>query len=91
MPGGGGGMSADETASSILGALDADDDDSLSMDEILSALGQDEDSDGGLSTIFASLDGDGDGSINASELSAAIKQQMDAGYRAYARQASETV
>lgn len=90
-PGGGGGMSADETASSILDAFDTDDDDSLSMDEILSALGQDEDSDGGLSTIFASLDGDGDGSINASELSAAIKQQMDAGYRAYARQASETV
>lgn len=90
-PGGGGGMSADETASSILDAFDADDDDSLSMDEILSALGQDENSDGGLSTIFASLDGDGDGSINASELSAAIKQQMDAGYRAYARQASETV
>lgn len=90
-PGGGGGMSADETASSILDALDTDDDDTLSMDEILSALGQDEDSDGGLSTIFASLDGDGDGSINANELSAAIKQQMDAGYRAYARQASETV
>ena len=90
-PGGGGGMSADETASSILDAFDTDDDDSLSMDEILSALGQDEDSYGGLSTIFASLDGDGNGSIDDSELSAAIKQQMDAGYRAYARQASETV
>ena len=90
-PPGGGGMSADEMASSILDAVDTDDDDSLSMDEILSALGQDEDSDGGLSAIFASLDGDGDGSINANELSAAIRQQMDAGYRAYASQASETV
>lgn len=90
-PSGGGGMSSEETASTILDAFDTDDDSELSMDEILAALGQDEDSDGGLSTIFASLDGDGDGSINANELSAAIKQQMDAGYRAYARQASETV
>jgi len=89
--GGGGGMSSDETASTILDAFDTDDDDELSMNEILAALGQDEDSDGGLSTIFASLDGDEDGGINANELSAAIKQQMDAGYRAYARQASETV
>lgn len=90
-PSGGGGMSSEETASTILDAFDTDDDSELSMDEILAALGQDEDSDGGLSTIFASLDGDGDGSINANELSAVIKQQMDAGYRAYARQASETV
>lgn len=89
-PGGGGGMSADETASSILDAFDTDDDSSLSMDEILSALGQDADSDGGLSSIFGSLDSDGDGAINASELSAAIQTNMDADYRAYARQAYET-
>ena len=92
-PGGGpgGGMSADEAASSILDELDTDEDSGLSIDEILSALGQDEDEDGSISSIFSSLDSDGDGSINAAELSAAIQQDMDAGYRAYARQASEQI
>lgn len=90
-PGGpppGGGMSADEAASSILDELDTDANSGLSIDEILSALGQDEDEDGSISSIFSSLDSDGDGNINAAELSAAIQQDMDAGYRAYARQAS---
>lgn len=90
-PPGGGGMSADETASSILDAFDTDEDSGLSIDEILSALGQEEDEDGSLSSIFSSIDGDGDGNINAAELSAALQQDMDAGYRAYARQASEQI
>ena len=57
------------------------------MDEILSAIGKENDQDGTLSSIFSSLDTDGNGSINTNELSAAIQQQMDAGYRAYAQAA----
>jgi Ca2+-binding EF-hand superfamily protein len=87
-PPGGKPPSADEAASSILSAFDTDEDSSLSMDEILSAIGQDSDEDDGLSSIFSSLDTDGDGQININELTAAIQQDMDAGYRAYA-QASE--
>ena len=83
----GGPPSADDAASSILSAFDTDDDSSLSMDEILSAIGKENDQDGTLSSIFSSLDTDGNGSINTNELSAAIQQQMDAGYRAYAQAA----
>lgn len=87
----GGGMSADETASSLIDAFDTDEDSGLSMDEILSALGQNEDEDGSILSVFSSLDSDGDGAINAGELSAAIQQDMDADYRAYARQAYEQI
>lgn len=89
-PPGGPPPSADETASSILSAYDENDDSSLSLDEVLAALGQDSDEDGAVSSIFSSLDTDSDGAINTNELSAAIQQKMEAGYRAYAQQAAQS-
>jgi len=91
-PGGGMGgppPSADEEASSILSALDTDEDSSLGMDEILSAFGMDSDDEtGSVSSALASLDSDGDGKLSLAELTSAIQQTRDAGYRAYAQQAS---
>lgn len=93
-PGGGAGgppPSADEEASSILSALDTDEDSSLDMDEILSAFGMEtDDEDGSVASALASLDSDGDGQLSLAELTSAIQQNRDAGYRAYAQQASLT-
>lgn len=96
-PGGpppGGGMggpppSADEEASSILSALDTDEDSGLDMDEILSAFGMEtDDEDGSVASALASLDNNGDGQLSLAELTSAIQQNREAGYRAYAAQAS---
>lgn len=84
-PGGG----ADDTAQDILSSYDTDEDSSLSMDEVLKALGMEsDDEDGSVNSVFSSLDTDGDGQINLAELTSAIRQTMDAGYRAYAEQAA---
>ena len=81
--------SADEEASSILSALDTDEDSSLGMHEILSAFGMDSDDEtGSVSSALASLDSDGDGKLSLAELTSAIQETRDAGYRAYAQQAS---
>lgn len=89
-PPGGPPPSPDEAATSLVDLFDTDDDSSLSQDEVLKALGLDSDADGSVGSAFASLDSDGDGLISTAELSAAIQQNMDAGYRAYAQQASAT-
>ncbi len=89
-PPGGKPPGADDAASSILTAFDSDTDSSLSVDEILKALGQDSDTDGGVASAFSSLDSDGDGQINLAELTSAIQSNVDAGYRAYAESASLT-
>lgn len=83
------GGSPDEAAQDILSAYDADEDSTLSMDEVLKALDMEsDDEDGSVSSVFSSLDSDGDGQINLAELTSAIQQNMDAGYRAYAEQAA---
>lgn len=91
-PGGGMGgppPSADEEASSILSALDTDEDSGLDMDEILSAFGMEtDDEDGSVASALASLDNNGDGQLSLAELTSAIQQNREAGYRAYAAQAS---
>lgn len=87
-PPGGPPPGAEETASSILSAFDSDDDDSLAIDEVLSALGDESDEDGQLGAIFDTLDTDGDGKLSSTELTAALRARMDAGYRAYATQAA---
>jgi len=91
-PGGGMGgppPSANEEASSILSALDTDENSGLDMDEILSAFGMEtDDADGSVASALASLDSDGDGQLSLAELTSAIQQNRDAGYRAYAQQAS---
>ena len=80
---------ADEEASSILSTFDTDEDSGLAMDEILSALGMEtDDADGSVASALASLDSDGDGQLSLAELTSAIQQNRDAGYRAYAAQAS---
>lgn len=82
---------ADEEASSILSALDADEDSGLDMDEILSAFGmKTDDEEGSVASALASLDSDGDGQLSLAELTSAIQQNREAGYRAYAAQASLT-
>ena len=85
------GPSADDAASSIMSAFDSDDDSSLSLDEILSALGQEDDEDGGVASALSSLDSDGDGQLSLAELTAGIQRDMDAGYRAYAEQAAAQI
>lgn len=84
-PPGGPPPSAEETATGILSAFDSDGSDTLGVDEVLSALGEDTDEDGELTAAFDSLDTDGDGQLSAAELSAALQARMDAGYRAYAQ------
>jgi Ca2+-binding EF-hand superfamily protein len=90
-PPGGMGPRADEAASSILSAFDSDGDSSLSLDEILAALGQQDDEDGGVASALSSLDSDGDGKLSLAELTAGLQQDMDAGYRAYAEQAAAQI
>lgn len=90
-PPGGMGPSTDDAASSIMSAFDSDGDPSLSLDEILSALGQEDDEDGGVASALSSLDSDGDGQLSLVELTAGIQQDMDAGYRAYAEQAAQQI
>ena len=88
-PPGGPPTSTNEEASSILSALDTDEDSGLDMDEILSAFGMEtDDADGSVASALASLDSDGDGQLSLAELTSAIQQNRDAGYRAYAQQAS---
>lgn len=74
-----------------MSAFDSDGDPSLSLDEILSALGQEDDEDGGVASALSSLDSDGDGQLSLVELTAGIQQDMDAGYRAYAEQAAQQI
>ncbi|MFT3723169.1 MAG: hypothetical protein QM773_06235 [Hyphomonadaceae bacterium] len=85
----GGPPGAGDATFSIMSAFDKDEDSNLSLDEILSALGQTDDESGGVASALGSLDSDGDGQLSLAELTAGIQQDMDAGYRAYAEQAAQ--
>ena len=77
---------ADEAASTLLSAFDKDEDGGLSLTEIASGLGKDEDTDQ-LSALFSSLDADSDGVLSSKELSTAIQADMSRARAAYAQSA----
>ena len=76
--------SGSDIASSLLGAADADSDDSLSLDEILSALGEEDD--GGIAETFKTYDADGDEALNAEELTSAMEALISGKLSAYGAQ-----
>ncbi len=73
-----------DIASSLLGAADADSGGSLSLDEILSALGDEDD--GGIADTFKTYDADGDEALNSEELTSAIEAMISSKLSAYAAQ-----
>jgi Ca2+-binding EF-hand superfamily protein len=85
-PPGGPPPNADEAASTLLSAFDKDEDGGLSLTEIASGLGEDEDTDQ-LSALFSSLDSDSDGMLSSKELSNAIQADMSRAKAAYAQSA----
>jgi len=70
--------SSSDIASQLLGDVDSDSDGALSLAEIQSELGLD-DEDEGLTSAFGSLDTDGDGKLGSAELTAALDAFQAAG------------
>lgn len=79
--------SESDIASMLMSAADTDSGGSLSLDEILSALGEtDED---GAAETFAAYDADGDEALSSKELSAAIEAMISRQLSAYAAQGQQ--
>jgi Ca2+-binding EF-hand superfamily protein len=76
-----------DMASSLLSIADADQSASLSLTEILSALGEEDDSE--VSDAFASYDADGDEALNADELTSAIEAMISRMLSAYQSPSSD--
>jgi len=89
-PSGPGQASADDIALSILETLDTDDEEGLSLSEVSTALGVEED-DSDVAGAFAALDADSDGNLSASELALAIQEAAAQRQAAYARSAALAV
>jgi Ca2+-binding EF-hand superfamily protein len=70
-----------DMASSLLSIADADQSASLSLTEILSVLGEEDDSE--VSDAFASYDADGDEALNTDELTSAIEAMISRMLSAY--------
>lgn len=87
-PGGGAApASAEETASGVIDAADTNEDGTVSLEELMAALGQDDAS--SLESGFTALDTDGDGGLSASELTTAFESMMARQVESYGRWASE--
>jgi Ca2+-binding EF-hand superfamily protein len=86
-PPGGPQPSGEETATSLVSAFDTDQDGGLSLAEITSALGIEDDDDGAASA-FTSLDADGDGVLSSAEIASAVEARMAQGVKAYAQSAA---
>lgn len=69
-----GGGSSSDIASSIMSAVDSDDDSGISLSEITSATGTEEN--GETTSAFSSLDTDSDGKLSMSELTAALDKHL---------------
>lgn len=74
-----------DLASELLASLDSDEGGSLSLDEILAALGEEDTS--SVSDSFASYDADGDQALSSEELSSAIEAMISRQLAAYGAQA----
>lgn len=87
-PGGGAPpTSAEETASTVIDAADTNEDGTVSLDELMAALGEDDSS--AVSDTFTSLDADGDGGLSVTELTSAFESLMAKQVEAYGRWSSE--
>ena len=78
--------SAEDTASAVIDASDTNQDGTVSLDELMAALGKDDASD--VQDAFNTLDTDGDGQLNASELTSAFQSMMARQVENYGRWSS---
>jgi Ca2+-binding EF-hand superfamily protein len=78
-----------DMVSALLSMADTDQGGSLSLTELLSALGEEED--GEASETFASYDADGDESLSAKELTSAIESMISRMLSAYTSSSDEEV
>lgn len=79
-------MSAEQAASAAVDASDTNADGTVSMDELVAALGQGDAS--SLGDAFAVVDADGDGGLSVVELTSAFQSLMAKQVESYGRQAS---
>ena len=91
-PGGpppGGGASSSDVASSILSAVDSDDDGAISLSEITSATDAEENDE--TQSAFSSLDTDGDGKLSLAELTAALDQYLQTNASRFASNVEDAI
>jgi Ca2+-binding EF-hand superfamily protein len=85
--------SSDEIAAKLIGGVDSDSDELISLDEVKSALGDEVEDADSLTSAFGKLDTDGDGNLSAAEIAAALdafRSAFDRG-RGHASSTTESV
>lgn len=84
-----GGGSSSDVASSILSAVDSDEDGGISLSELTSATETEESDE--TNSAFSSLDTDGDGKLNLSELTAALDKYLQTNASRFASNVEDAI